>query len=457
MPIYGTTKLYHADGATASFPAKFVNQHVLDNTFEEPGSAAAGVQPGDVSDPVGDSTRPAASPSASGVVRARGPSQEQAQTPAGIAQQFLTKNYASCTDKWREFTCKRTGQSNMDAFCEFIGVVSMEVTADNDSGQLLDFLTHVVIHKDKFRLGVNTAVVQDFGCAADLSSVVSAAFKVLHYERGGYMKLRVRTDGRLAKNQDPVTVLDLLEIKPGGLVYLRRNGAIECPMWDMPQKPGPHDCIIVALNNAVGHGEYSREKLANIDPELKFGDMPVCRIKNAMEQDTPYTCEICYQFEDNFEAFLQTEGIYVLVAALVLKTGEQQNHAIAFDAYRNIVNFGMDDSGSPMTFYINKPDRLNVSTAKDNLLEELGQYSSDVKDIKIFHVMCMQVKVKKLKLAHDPAYTVVEGIDDMDIVEDTDDMQESTAKPALKRKARGKRGGDRSERRQRQKANKCEP
>jgi hypothetical protein len=383
------------------------------------------------------------------VVRDSGASQGQTLNPGELARQFLDANRDSCTDKWREFTRKRNGQSNMDAFCELAGVDSMEVTADNDSEQLLEFLTHVVTQKDKICLGFNTAEVRDFRCLIELKAVVSAAFKVLHYDRGGYMKLRVRTDGRLAKNQDPVTVLDLLEIKPGGLVYLRRNGAIECPMWDMPQKPGPHDCIIVALNNAVGHGEYSREKLANIDPELKFGDMPVCRIKNAMEQDTPYTCEICYQFEDNFEAFLQTEGIYVLVAALVLKTGEQQNHAIAFDAYRNIVNFGMDDSGSPMTFYINKPDRLNVSTAKDNLLEELGQYSSDVKDIKIFHVMCMQVKVKKLKLAHDPAYTVVEGIDD---------MQESTAKPALKRKARGSRGRDtEKQRKKRQKANKCEP
>jgi hypothetical protein len=35
MPIYGTTKLYGADGATASFPAKFVNQDVLDSTFKE--------------------------------------------------------------------------------------------------------------------------------------------------------------------------------------------------------------------------------------------------------------------------------------------------------------------------------------------------------------------------------------------------------------------------------------
>ena len=35
MPIYGTTKLYNADGATASFPAKFVNQDVLDSTFKE--------------------------------------------------------------------------------------------------------------------------------------------------------------------------------------------------------------------------------------------------------------------------------------------------------------------------------------------------------------------------------------------------------------------------------------
>ena len=381
------------------------------------------------------------------MVRGSGASQGQTLNPCELARQFLDANRDSCTDKWREFTRKRNGQSNMDAFCELAGVDSMEVTADNDSEQLLEFLTHVVTQKDKICLGFNTAEVRDFRCLIELKAVVSAAFKVLHYDRGGYMKLRVRTDGRLAKNQDPVTVLDLLEIKPGGLVYLRRNGAIECPMWDMPQKPGPHDCIIVALNNAVGHGEYSREKLANIDPELKFGDMPVCRIKNAMEQDTPYTCEICYQFEDNFEAFLQTEGIYVLVAALVLKTGEQQNHAIAFDAYRNIVNFGMDDSGSPMTFYINKPDRLNVSTAKDNLLEELGQYSSDVKDIKIFHVMCMQVKVKKLKLAHDPAYTVVEGLRN----------EESTAKPALKRKARGSRGGDTTERKKRQKANKCEP
>ena len=124
----------------------------------------------------------------------------------------MTNNRDSCTDKWRTFTSKRNGQSNMDAFCELIEVDSMEVTADNDSGQLLEFLTHVVTHKDKFSRGVNTAVVQDFRCAADLSSVVSAAFRVLHYERGGYMKLRVRTDGRLAKNQEPVPILDLLGI-----------------------------------------------------------------------------------------------------------------------------------------------------------------------------------------------------------------------------------------------------
>ena len=35
--------------------------------------------------------------------------------------------------------------------------------------------------------------------------------------------------------------------------------------------------------------------------------------------------------------------------------------------------------------------------------------------------------------------------------------EESTAKPALKRKARGSRGGDTTERKKRQKANKCEP
>jgi hypothetical protein len=393
------------------------------------------------------------------VVRDSGASQGQTLNPCELARQFLDANRDSCTDKWREFTRKRNGQSNMDAFCELAGVDSMEVTADNDSEQLLEFLTHVVTQKDKICLGFNTAEVRDFRCLIELKAVVSAAFKVLHYDRGGYMKLRVRTDGRLAKNQDPVTVLDLLEIKPGGLVYLRRNGAIECPMWDMPEKPGPHDCIIVALNNAVGHGEYSRDNLADIDPELKFGDIPVRRIKNAMEQDTPYTCEpwkrlpnglfdICGEEYDGFHAFLQKEGIYVIVATLVLKTGEEQNHAITFDAYRDIVNFGMDDSGSPMTFHIDKPDRLNVSAAKENLLQELAEYASDVLNIKIFHVVRMQVKVKTLKFAHEPAYIVVE---------DADDMEESTTKPALKRKARGKRGGDTTERKKRQKANKCEP
>jgi hypothetical protein len=68
--------------------------------------------------------------------------------------------------------------------------------------------------------------------------------------------------------------VDLVSIKPGGLVYLRRNGVIECPMYEMANV-GPRDCIPVALNMAVGHGQFSREKLAEFDSDLSFRDIAV--------------------------------------------------------------------------------------------------------------------------------------------------------------------------------------
>ena len=64
----------------------------------------------DAADPAEDSTRPAASPGASDVVRDSGASQGQTLDPCELARQFLDANRDSCTDKWREFTRKRTGQ-----------------------------------------------------------------------------------------------------------------------------------------------------------------------------------------------------------------------------------------------------------------------------------------------------------------------------------------------------------
>jgi hypothetical protein len=364
------------------------------------------VPAGDATVTAEDSAGSTASPGTSGAVPVSGASQRQEPTAAETAKIYLESNRDSCISRWRTFTRCEKGNSNMAALCERLGVQPMEIdTSNDDDCQLLEFLTLVAENKEKLSHDFNTAEVK-FQCqSADFDSVVAAAFKVLHYQTGGYLKLRVRTDGQLAKNQDPVKKLDILEISPGGIVNLRRNGNIECPMWEMADV-GPRDCIVVALNNAIGHGFYTRDKLAAIDPDLKFGDMPVDKIKNAMEQTSPYTGVVCKSFTNNFEVFRQREGIYLIVAALILKNKTQQNHAIAFDAYRDIVNFGLNDNQFPMTFRIEKKDRTDVSYAKDNLLQELSDYSADINDIKIFHVIRMQVKVKALKHAHEPAYTI---------------------------------------------------
>ena len=42
---------------------------------------------------------------------------------------------------------------------------------------------------------------------------------------------------------------------------------------------------------------------------------------------------------------MMKSGIYVVCMTLFLKDGSKQSHMISFDAYRDILCFGMDDEG----------------------------------------------------------------------------------------------------------------
>jgi hypothetical protein len=258
-----------------------------------------------------------------------------------------------------------------------------------------------------------------------------------------------------------------------GPIPLQRNGPIECDV-SLMRDVGKRDCPIVAMNNLVGHAQYSREKLAEFNAKFANGDMPVAHLAQIIGQGkSPYVGKVIKDLTGSYEVFRETQGLYLICCELHLKTKDVQHHTIGFDANRGVVNFGLNDNGWQVTLIIENPDRTDVGSAEANLLKH---FNDNLKKIKVVHVIQMMVKTRKIHFTPDftrDAYELVEGIDDMDIVNTDDDgagvfekgspeyeglrNEESTAKPALKRKARGSRGGDTTERKKRQKANKCEP
>eukprot|EP01047_Picozoa_sp_COSAG01_P040317 COSAG01_NODE_3386_length_6153_cov_89.762471_5_plen_360_part_00 len=102
---------------------------------------------------------------------------------------------------------------------------------------------------------------------------------------------------------------------------------------------------------------------------------------------------------------------------LFLKDGTQQSHMISFDAYRDILCFGMDDEGfEQITFLIEKPDRKDEIAARDNLLSHFPK----LKCMEVTFVIEMGVKLKALAYTHEPAYTIQKPTP-IDIVCDGDD------------------------------------
>jgi hypothetical protein len=76
---------------------------------------------------------------------------------------------------------------------------------------------------------------------------------------------------------------------------------------------------------------------------------------------------------------------------------------ISFDAYRDILCFGMNDDGfEQITFLIEKPDRANEAAAKDNLLAHFPK----LKRMEVTFVIQMFIKLKALDFALEPAYTI---------------------------------------------------
>jgi hypothetical protein len=336
---------------------------------------------------------PAASPGAGGTARGNSANGEGAPVdPATQAETFLQENEQMCLEKWKHTRRAANKMSNM-ATLECFDEDGQPLKIKEET--LLTFLTHVATNLRKLGAFLKVRNV-------NMHNVCVAAFNFLVKTTSGFMRLDVY-DGLIEKGH----VLEQLPIlavpNKSDCRPLYRNGVVECDI-SLMSEIGERDCAVVALNNAVGHPQYSRNAMAQFQPAFEKGDMPVKLLVRAISQGrSPYIGQECKNLTGSYKVFLETSGCYVVCMTLFLKDGSQQSHMISFDAYRDILCFGMNDDGfEQITFLIEKPDRANEAAAKDNLLAHFPK----LKRMEVTFVIQMFIKLKALDFALEPAYTI---------------------------------------------------
>jgi hypothetical protein len=351
---------------------------------------------------------PVANPGVGGTARGALASGESASVdPAAQAETFLRENEQMCKDHWKN--ARRAHAPNQEANMKTLECFDEdEQPLKIKEETLITFLKYIAANLKKLAEFLSVRNV-------NMHNVCVAAFKYLVQTTGGFMRLDIY-HGLIEKGHT-LEQLDILPVPSKGVRRMYRNGVVECDISLMPEV-SERDCAVVALNNAVGHPQFSRKAMAQFQPAFKKGDMPVKQLVRAISSGrSPYVGKECKQLKGSYKVFLKTSGVYVVCMTLFLKDGTQQSHMISFDAYRDILCFGMDDEGfEQITFLIEKPDRKDEIAARDNLLSHFPK----LKRMEVTFVIEMGVKLKALAYTHEPAYTIQKPTP-MDVVCDGDD------------------------------------
>ena len=246
------------------------------------------------------------------------------------------------------------------------------------------------------------------GCTTELQTLVGLMIVILRgllvvTKRGGYMDLEV-LDGVILTPGVSLLVVPTRTITTHDVVPLQRNGPAECDI-SLMLNLGQRDCVVVALNNLAGHDQFSRRGMAALEARFRSGDMPCELICRAMQSGkSPYAGRVLQDLVGSYDVFTREAGMFFICAQLVMRAGARsvQHHAIAFDANRGIVNFGVNMTSVSVwqvTLLTEKPDRVDSGAAKANMLKHFP----DLKEIKVVHVIQMMVKTRKLKFT--PEFT----------------------------------------------------
>ena len=383
---------------------------------------------------------------------------DPADTESMQGEKYLSQHKQFCGEKWgqyRRVPVEMRGQNMTDIGCMVNGAPLPPI--EKNLSVLLDYVATNLL-----RLATELGVTNP-----TMDTVTKAVFKHLLTETTGFINIEV-LDGICLTEGVPIPTVPVLSLTDhGGPIPLQRNGPIECDI-SLMRDVGKRDCPIVAMNNLVGHAQYSREKLAGFNAKFANGDMPVAQLAQIIGQGkSPYVGKVIKSLTGSYEVFRETQGMYLICCELHLKTKDVQHHTIGFDANRGVVNFGLNDTGWQVTLIIENPDRTDVGSAEANLLKH---FNDNLKKIKVVHVIQMMVKTRKIHFTPDftqDTYELVEGIDDMDIVNTDDDgagvfAKGSTEYEGLRKEEskveyvapqkRGCRGG-----KKRKRKNECEP
>ena len=327
------------------------------------------------------------------------------ESTASVAAQYYRDSKATLDARWHNY-CR------MDPVaCKS----NMQVVGCMRDGEYLLPLPGNLLYLLEYVAADIEGLARDFHAEnSAMANVVQKIFKVLKDGRAGFMRLQVYNGDCITDNVKIIhihpqilTAGDVRKIKDEqeGMLPLRRDGPIECPIHEMAYV-GEHDCFIVAANNLVGHAQFSRKNMHQYS--RCDTDFPISQMQSALScGKSPYAGQVQKVFFGSYKVFLKKEGMFLVVTKLHLKGGQIQWHAIGIDAYRDIFYFGLGEDGFQKTFLIEKPDRRDEGSAEENLLEHFP----DLERIEVIHVIKMQLKVSKLQHAPYIAYNLL-GSDD---------------------------------------------
>ena len=130
---------------------------------------------------------------------------------------------------------------------------------------------------------------------------------------------------------------------------------------------GEHDCFIVAVNNLVGHAQFSRKNMRQYS--RCDTDFLISQMQSALScGESPYAGQVQKAFFGSYKVFLHEQGMFLVVTKLHLKGGQIQWHAIGIDAYRDIFYFGLSEDGHQKTFLVEKPDRRDELASQSEVV-----------------------------------------------------------------------------------------
>jgi hypothetical protein len=177
---------------------------------------------------------------------------------------YLSQHKQFCGEKWgqyRRVPVEMREQNMTDIGCMVNGAPLPPI--EKNLPVLLEYVaTHLL------RLATELGVTNP-----TMDTVTKAVFKHLLTETTGFINIEV-LDGICLTEGVPIpTVPVRIVTAHGGPIPLQRNGPIECDVSLMPDV-GKRDCPVVALNNLVGHPQYSRGKMA----EFKHGSCSGMRL-----------------------------------------------------------------------------------------------------------------------------------------------------------------------------------